>query len=33
MYTNVDMKNFDEIAKKYNGMLSSEELLNEYKED
>ena len=33
MYTNVSMKNFDEIAKKYNGILTSEQLLNEYKED
>ena len=33
MYSNVDMKNFDELAKKYNGILTSEELLNEYKED
>jgi glutamine synthetase len=33
MYSNVSVKNFDEVAKKYNGILTSEELLNEYKED
>jgi glutamine synthetase len=33
MYTNVDMKNFDEVAKKYNGILSSDELLREYQND
>ena len=32
MYTNVGMKNFDEIAKKYNG-ISSDDLLEEYKND
>lgn len=33
MYSNVDVKNFDEVAKKYNGILSSEELLKEYREE
>jgi len=33
MYSNVSVKNFDEVAKKYNGILTTEELLNEYKED
>lgn len=33
MYTNVNMKNFDEIVKKYNGILTSEELLSEYRND
>jgi len=33
MYTNVSMKNFDEVAKKYNGILTSEELLREYQND
>jgi len=33
MFSNVSVKNFDEVAKKYNGILTSEELLNEYKED
>jgi len=32
MYTNVEMKNFDEVAKKYNG-ISSDDLLEEYKND
>jgi glutamine synthetase len=33
MYSNVDMKNFDEVAKKYNGILSADELLKEYQND
>ena len=33
MYTNVSMKNFDEVAKKYNGILTSDELLREYQND
>jgi glutamine synthetase len=33
MYSNVNMKKFDEIREKYNGILSSEELLNEYRDD
>jgi hypothetical protein len=33
MYSNVSVKNFDEVAKKYNGILTTEELLNEYKKD
>lgn len=33
MYSNVNMKKFDEIREKYNGIPSSEELLNEYRDD
>lgn len=33
MFSNVNVKNFDEVAKKYNGILSTEELLKEYQND
>ena len=33
MYSNVNMKKFDEIREKYNGIPSSDELLNEYRDD
>lgn len=33
MYSNVNMKKFDEIRERYNGIPSSEELLNEYRDD
>lgn len=33
MYSNVSMKNFDSLREKYNGIPSSEELLNEYRND
>lgn len=33
MYSNVNMKNFDLIREKYNGVPSSDELLNDYRQD
>lgn len=33
MYSNVDLKNFDEIAKKYNGILPMDDLLKDYQND
>ena len=33
MNKEIDMKNFDELRKKYNGLLSNDELLKEYREE
>jgi glutamine synthetase len=33
MYTNVDIKKFDDIASKFNGVLKPEELLKEYRDE